>query len=407
MAGQVGVGDHLDIGSHVTIAAQSGVMHPIDGDQRILGSPAIPAQKQLQIYAVQARLPEMRKELHQLQKAVQRLEEAIALRGTIGRLTQAATPKPTGVRRGSLLKLRWPPSKARASRQRMSKIGLLAGWGELPLKVATALQQRGHDVYCVGFRGHADPRLKSLCHAFRWGSIARNGAHIRFLRRHGVAEATMAGKVFKQWLFRDFLFWRHLPDRVFLRFFFRSLVLTQEDRKDDTLLRTAVDMYQHYGIQLKPATELAPEILARHGPLSRHKPTHREWADIRFGWKLAREMGRLDVGQSVAVKNRAVLSVEAVEGTDACIRRAGELCPDGGFTVVKVAKPQQDMRFDVPTIGPGTLNSLIEAGGRVLAIEAQKTIVLDPEKVAELADRHQIAVIALGESDLAETPALP
>jgi DUF1009 family protein len=145
---------------------------------------------------------------------------------------------------------------------------------------------------------------------------------------------------------------------------------------------------------MAPATDFAPELLAKAGQLTRRGPTASQLQDIAFGWNLAKEIGRLDIGQSVAVKGRAVIAVEAVEGTDACIRRAGELCPQGGFTVVKVAKPQQDMRFDVPTIGIGTIENLAAAGASVLAIEAGKTIVVDQAEVVALADRHGLAIVA-------------
>jgi len=126
------------------------------------------------------------------------------------------------------------------------------------------------------------------------------------------------------------------------------------------------------------------------------QPTASQWKDIEFGWTLAKEMGRLDIGQSVAVKDRAVMAVEAIEGTDLCIRRAGELCKTGGFTVVKVAKPQQDMRFDVPTIGMGTMESMNAAGGKVLAVEADRTIIVDEPAVMSYANRHKIAIVSLG-----------
>jgi DUF1009 family protein len=131
------------------------------------------------------------------------------------------------------------------------------------------------------------------------------------------------------------------------------------------------------------------------GLLTRRAPTAAEQADIEFGWQMAKEMGRLDIGQSVAVKGKAVIAVEAIEGTDECIRRAGQFCPQGGFTVVKVAKPQQDMRFDVPTVGTGTIESLLAAGGKVLAIEAGKTILIDEEQVVSLANRHGLTIVAL------------
>ena len=142
------------------------------------------------------------------------------------------------------------------------------------------------------------------------------------------------------------------------------------------------------------ALDLCPELLVRPGVLTRRRPTAAEEADIAFGWELAKEMGRLDVGQSVAVKERAVLAVEAIEGTDRAIARAGELCRAGGFVVVKVAKPQQDMRFDVPTVGCSTIETLHRAGGRVLAIEAGKTIVLDQDETVALADRYGITIVA-------------
>jgi DUF1009 family protein len=172
-------------------------------------------------------------------------------------------------------------------------------------------------------------------------------------------------------------------------------VLGRRDRRDDTLLSLAVTEYAKDGIIMAPATDLAPQLLAAEGQLTRRGPTVAQWQDIEFGWTLAKELGRLDVGQSVTVKGRAVIAVEAVEGTDVCIRRSGEFCPQGGFTVVKVAKPQQDMRFDVPTIGTGTIESMLAARASVLAIEAGKTIIVDQPEVVALADQHGLAIVSL------------
>ena len=138
-----------------------------------------------------------------------------------------------------------------------------------------------------------------------------------------------------------------------------------------------------------------PELLVSDGRLSGHRLSSSQRKDIEFGWQLATEMGRLDIGQSVAVKGRAIWAVEAVEGTDECIRRAGQLCPAGGFTVVKVAKPQQDMRFDVPTVGMGTLRVMVECGARVLAVEAERTILIDESEFIQYAQKHRISVVAL------------
>ncbi|MEX2188249.1 MAG: UDP-2,3-diacylglucosamine diphosphatase LpxI [Pirellulales bacterium] len=273
-------------------------------------------------------------------------------------------------------------------------IGLVAGWGRYPLIVAEALATQGRPIVGLGVKDHADPRLARLCDSFRWVGMAKLGAAIRFFRRHEVREATMAGKIHKVKLYQPWLLLRHLPDWQALKTFWPHFIGHRADRKDDTLLGTLVDAFARHGIDFRPATDFAPELLVKNGTMTVRRPTAAERADVEFGWRLAKEMGRLDVGQSVAVKNRAVLAVEAIEGTDECIRRAGTLCAAGGFTVVKVAKPQQDMRFDVPTIGLGTLETMVAAGATVLAIEAEKTILLDESAVVEFANRHRLSIVA-------------
>src|SRR5262249_53062461 len=182
-----------------------------------------------------------------------------------------------------------------------------------------------------------------------------------------------------------------LPDWRTIRWWYGR----RPDNRDDTLLLSVIAEFAKDGIRFESALDLCPELLVPPGVLTRRAPTAREEADIAFGWAVAKEMGRLDVGQSVVVKERTVLAVEAIEGTDRAIARAGELCHAGGFVVVKVAKPQQDMRFDVPTVGTATVEALYRAGGRALAIEAGKTIVLDQEQTVALADRHGVALPAL------------
>jgi DUF1009 family protein len=169
------------------------------------------------------------------------------------------------------------------------------------------------------------------------------------------------------------------------------------DNRDDSLLLGIIGEFEQDGMVFSSALDYYPELLVKNGVLTRRTPTAAEEGDIAFGWELAKEMGRLDVGQSVAVKGRAVIAVEAVEGTDACIRRAGALCKSGGFTVVKVAKPQQDMRFDVPTIGLGTLETMATAGAKVLAVEAGRTIIIDEPQVVDFANRNKMVVVALDE----------
>jgi len=275
------------------------------------------------------------------------------------------------------------------------KFGLLAGWGEYPFVVARALRKQGYQIVGLGVKDHVPPEFADLCYAYRELGIGRLGAAIRFFRRHGVNSATMAGKFHKVVLFRRFAWIKHFPDWECIRTFYPHWVSKSQDRRDDTLLGAVVDAFARHEIRFAPATDYVPELLVNAGSLAGGRLTRGQQKDIEFGWNLAKEMGRLDVGQTVVVKGQAVLAVEAVEGTDHCIRRAAQLCPQGGFTVVKVAKPQQDMRFDVPTIGIGTLETLHSAGGKVLAIEADKTIVIDQPAVMEYARRHRIAVVAL------------
>jgi DUF1009 family protein len=287
------------------------------------------------------------------------------------------------------------------------RVGLLAGWGRYPVLVAEAMRQQGCRVYCLGLAGLADPQLGQLCDDFQWIGLARFSAALRYFQRHAVTEAAMAGKVHKVLLFQPWRWLRHLPDLRSIRILLPHLLTRRKDCRDDTLLGAIVREFAASGVHFIPATDYAPQLLVGPGQLTRRSPSAAQWKDIRFGWQMAKEMGRLDVGQSVAIKDQAVLAVEAVEGTDECIRRAGALCRQGGFAVVKVAKPQQDMRFDVPTVGLGTVETLATAGGRVLAVEAGRTILLDAPQVIDLADRRGLAIVALESEGLGVGLLLP
>jgi hypothetical protein len=281
-----------------------------------------------------------------------------------------------------------------------NRIGLIAGWGRYPIVVAEKLKSAGYEVYCLAIKGHADEALYQICDKVHPVGVAKVGGHVRFFKRHGVQQAPMAGKVFKTLLFEKWSWLRHFPDLTFWRYFFPQFILKSADRKDDTLLGTYTMAFKKHGIELAPATDFAPDLLVSKTPLSKRTLTKAEQRDVDFGWKLAKQMGLLDVGQSVAIKTQAVLAIEAVEGTDECIRRAGQLCASGGFTVVKVAKPQQDMRFDVPTIGLGTLQTMSQSGASVLAVEAGQTIVIDEAEVIRYANENRIKIVAVEESEI-------
>ena len=261
------------------------------------------------------------------------------------------------------------------------RIGLLAGWGRFPITVAKALKEQGYYVSCLAVVDHADPVLKDICDDFSWQGLAKLGRAIRYFRRRGIYDATMAGKIHKVVLYQPWIWFRHLPDWRAIQTFYPHFVASEKDRKDDTLLGAVVEAFAQDGIRFGPATDYAPELLVNEG-------------------QLTKEIGRLDVGQSVCVKERAVLAIEAIEGTDECIRRAGELCRKGGFTIVKVAKPQQDMRFDVPTIGLWTLEVMVASGAKILAVEAGRTILIDEPEFLEFANRHKLIVVALPEAKM-------
>jgi DUF1009 family protein len=285
------------------------------------------------------------------------------------------------------------------------RIGLLAAWGRLPIVVAEALREQNYKISCLAVVDHADPALRALCDDFHWIGLAKLGGAIRFFRRTGVRQATMAGKFHKILMYEPRIWLRHLPDWTFLKTFYRHILKRDRDRKDDTLLGALADAFAVEGITFHPATDFAPELLVKPGQIAGRPPSAGQEKDIQFGWNIAKQMGGLDIGQSICVKDCSVLAVEAIEGTDACIHRAGQLCRQGGFTVVKVAKPRQDMRFDVPTVGVRTLRTMVAAGGRVLAIEGGRTILLDDDEFRTYAAEHRLSVVALSDRTAAEAAA--
>ncbi len=284
-------------------------------------------------------------------------------------------------------------------------MGLIAGWGRYPLIVAEALKAQDYEVYCLGVTGEADPRLAEICDDFRFLGLARFSTAIRYFKRHGITEAMMIGKIHKAALFRPWRWLSYVPDLRTIRMLLPHLLTRRKDCRDDTLLGVVVEEFASEGIDFVPATDYVPELLARQGRLTRRGPSPWQQKDIDFGWQIAKELGRLDIGQSVAVKDQAVLAVEAIEGTDECIRRAGKLCKSGGFTVVKTAKPQQDMRFDVPAIGRRTLQTMIEAGAKVLAVEAGRTVILDEPDLIDFANRNRLIVVAIDNQPPPQQPA--
>ncbi len=276
-------------------------------------------------------------------------------------------------------------------------LGLIAGEGELPKLIARGARRAGRRVSIVALRGSADPELIGLSDTFRWAGVARLGRWIRAFKRDGCREVVMAGGVRKAQMFDGprWLQWlQYAPDYASIKVWY----VHTRDKRNNTLLGAVADELQRRGLTLIDSTQYCPEALAGEGRLGKIDPAASVLADIEFAWPLVKQIGALDIGQALAVKEREVIAVEAIEGTDKLIERVAALCPVGGWTLVKVAKPDQDMRFDVPTIGPTTIENLHAARAACLVVEAGKTIILEREKTLALADRRRIAVLGRKDS---------
>jgi UDP-2,3-diacylglucosamine hydrolase len=277
-------------------------------------------------------------------------------------------------------------------------IALLAGWGTYPQAVAESLRKQNRHVVGIGILDHADPQLAQYCDEFDWIGIGGIGRAMRLCKRWGARQAIMAGKIHKVMYYQPRWWLRHRPDWKCIKAFYPQLLMGSSDRKDDTLLSTLVKAFAAEGIAFQSVVDFAPDFLVNAGHIAGKPLSGKQQKDVDFGWQIAKAIGGLDIGQCVCIKDQTVIAVEAIEGTDLCIRRAGELCTSGGMTIVKVAKPTQDMRFDVPTVGLKTLESISAAGGRVLAIEAGKTILLDQSEFARAAERLQVSVVAINDT---------
>ena len=268
-------------------------------------------------------------------------------------------------------------------------MGLIAGGGRLPFLVADGARNSGLTVVCVGLAGHVESALAEHVDTYYGVSVARPGAWIRRLRRHGVSRAIMVGQVAKTTLLVPWLIVRYVPDWRAIRIFYWRV--RGKDRQTDTILRAIADELASGGIHLEDSTMYCKDHMATAGVLTSHRPSCE--ADIEYGWQIAKRIGELDIGQAVAVKERQVIAVEAMEGTAEMIKRAGQICRSKGWTLIKTSKPNQDMRFDVPCVGPDTIRDLAEHGGRCLVVEAGKTIILDKPQTLDLAGQLGIAVV--------------
>lgn len=266
------------------------------------------------------------------------------------------------------------------------RIGLIAGNGRFPFLVLDAAKRLGHEVTVVAIKGEADPDMERAAAegrpaAVHWVSLGQVGRCIAILKDAAVPRALMAGQVKHNKLFSV------VPDLTAL-----SILRRVGTRNTDSVISAVADVLAQHGIELVDSTAFLAPLLARAGTLTRRPPTEDEQGDLRFGYRMADTIAGHDIGQTVVIKDRAVVAVEAMEGTDEVIARAARLAGPG-ITVVKVAKPNQDMRFDVPVVGLPTITALRDARASVLSIDAGRTLVLDGDAVVEAADAANLTVV--------------
>ncbi len=265
-------------------------------------------------------------------------------------------------------------------------LGLIAGSGRFPIEAARGARRAGRRVAAIAFHEWTDPALEAEVGSVCWLHAGQVEAAVDFMRAAGVREAVMAGKVPKIALLDQAETLRLDPSAI-------AMLRGLQDQRDDSILQLVAGYLASRGVRLLSQLEFVPHLLARTGPLGSVKPTPDAEADIRFGWSVAKNIAGLDIGQTVVVKDRAVLAVEAIEGTDEAIRRGGSLA--AGACVIKVASRDCDLRFDLPTIGHDTASALVEARINALAFEVDRTVVIDREKLVEVTDEHGIALLGI------------
>ncbi|UCH44984.1 MAG: UDP-2,3-diacylglucosamine diphosphatase LpxI [Nitrospiraceae bacterium] len=279
------------------------------------------------------------------------------------------------------------PLKAYPLSNGSKTLGIIAGMGRLPLAIASEAKKMGYRVVGISLQPPGDTSLKPHVDSFHISKVSKLGSLISLMQKNDVRDAVMAGKVPKSILYQNKL--SLIPDMKMAK-----LLFSIKDRADDTILKAIVSEIEKNGITIHETTAFTGDLMAPEGVMTRNRPTKEEMQDIGFGWNIAKKMGELDIGQTVVVKDLAVMAIEAIEGTDEAVVRGGRLAVKGAV-VVKVSKPQQDMRFDVPVVGTNTLHSMIKTSARVLAIEAEKCIIVDRDAFIQEADSNGIAIIGI------------
>ena len=274
------------------------------------------------------------------------------------------------------------------------RVGLIAGQGRLPILVARGMREAGLEVCAVGLAGQYEPELPGVCDRFARVGVLRLGQWSRCLRRMGAREAVMVGRVDKARLMHSPMRFVHaFPDVRTLRLWYGEL---RHDHRSPAVLAGIAGVLERSGVHLIDSTTHIPDQLAHEGVMTRHKPDARALDDVAFGWPILRRLLDLHVGQAIAVRERDVVAVEAVEGTDRMIQRAGELCRRGGWTLLKAAPPDHDRRADVPTVGVQTIRHAATSGCACIAVAARDVILVDKSDTLALADELGVSILGVG-----------
>jgi len=269
------------------------------------------------------------------------------------------------------------------------KIGLIAGGGQFPILFSKQAAAKGFAVYAIALANETDPGLSDMVEDMEWIALGQVKKIIRFFKKHQIVDAVMLGTVKKTRIFSDIK-----PDMKAL-----TMIAGMRHTHDDGMLRAFARGLEKEGIFIRSSTFLLPDLLAPPGCWTNRKPSQSEKADMDLGWHLAKEIGRLDIGQCVVVGGGSVLAVEAIDGTDATIKRGAAL-GSGTAVVVKVCKPNQDMRFDIPATGVATINTMKDAGARLLVVEAGKTVVFDRDEMISLANQYGICIVGVEDAEI-------
>lgn len=269
----------------------------------------------------------------------------------------------------------------------MKTLGVLAGVGHLPVDVVRGAKKAGYRTVAVALVPGTHEELPGEADAFYSINIGKVGKIFKTLKQEGVTEVTMIGKVTKEILYSGGIL---IPDWQALK-----ILMSLPDRHDDTIMNALVAKLESMGIHVMDQTLFLTDLMPEAGVLSRRRPTDEEWEDMRYGFQMAKKIGGLDIGQTVVVKDKAIMAVEAIEGTDACILRGGSLGKKA--IVAKTAKPRQDNRFDMPGVGVKTIESMIASGCAGIVMEAGRTLLVERDKALELANAHGITVVAMKE----------